>query len=151
MSLIRVKIPGTTIILNQSLVESRVNNTDSLKESGEETFNLLMKEARSQNSRGWNKGQNLTKCSKNTSTVLTLCPKSTAAPTQGTGDQAQQQHVLRPSAELSSSTEAHPLETQYMSSNFKIPLEEGRVWKQKSKSSYYACSWEVGFGSGASV
>lgn len=62
-----------------------------------------------------------------------LCPKSTAAPTQGTGDQAQQQHVLRPSAELSSSTEAHPLETQYMSSNFKIPLEEGRVWSRKAK------------------
>ena len=83
-SLLRVKISGTIIILNQSLVENRVNNTDSLKESGEETFNLLMEEAGSQNSRGWNKEQNLTRRSKNTSTVLTLCPESTAAPTQGT-------------------------------------------------------------------
>ena len=49
-SLLRVKISGTTIILNQSLVENRVNNTESLKESGEETFNLLMEEAESQNS-----------------------------------------------------------------------------------------------------
>ena len=51
-SLLRVKISGTTIILKQRLVEYRVNNTESLKESGEETFNLLMEEAGSQNSRG---------------------------------------------------------------------------------------------------
>ena len=127
-----------------------MNNTDSLKESGEETFNLLMGEAGPQNSRGWNKEQNLTRRSKDTSTVLTLCPESTAAPTQGTR-QAQQRHVLRSSAELGGSTEAHPLETQYLSSNFKIPLEEGRVWNQKSESSYYAGSREVAFGSGASV
>ena len=96
-------------------------------------------------------------CSKNTSTVLTLHPKSTATPTEDTGDQAQQCHVWRLSVELSwasSSTEAHLSMTQHVSSNFKMTAEEGRVWNQKGKSPHCAVldhAWEVAFSPGATV